>query len=235
MGKPKFKSSMKSLQQALINLRPSGPKTINWVCIQQTNTQSFREICNASSSFHSLYDNHHASSSSTSSQGGGGGGGDPVFSTRLLGDESFSCTSSYLNPDDSSPAVELVRKDGFISSKRFFFSPCTTNSIMEQAGEEVKSSTSTLTMEMASQNPYEDFKESMEEMVEAHGVKDWSGLQELLHCYLSLNEKNTHDTIVLAFVDLLINLIDDEENNLSSSSSNTTSSLSSSLSAYLCN
>lgn len=58
-------------------------------------------------------------------------------------------------------------------------------------------------MVMTSSDPYRDFRTSMEEMVMAHGLQDWSALQELLHCYLRLNEKKTHRFIVLAFMDLL--------------------------------
>uniref|UniRef100_A0A1D1Z2Z5 Transcription repressor n=1 Tax=Anthurium amnicola TaxID=1678845 RepID=A0A1D1Z2Z5_9ARAE len=59
---------------------------------------------------------------------------------------------------------------------------------------------------MASRDPYRDFRSSMEEMVAAHGLREWSGLHELLHCYLRLNQKETHKFVVLAFVDLLIQL-----------------------------
>lgn len=58
-----------------------------------------------------------------------------------------------------------------------------------------------------STNPYLDFKSSMEEMVSAHNLRDWSCLQELLCCYLTLNEKKTHKYIAGAFADLLMNLI----------------------------
>uniref|UniRef100_A0A1D1ZJD3 Transcription repressor n=1 Tax=Anthurium amnicola TaxID=1678845 RepID=A0A1D1ZJD3_9ARAE len=64
---------------------------------------------------------------------------------------------------------------------------------------------------MASKDPYRDFRSSMEEMVEAHGLRDWRGLQELLHCYLKLNETKTHKVIVLAFMDLLVQLASDGE------------------------
>lgn len=57
---------------------------------------------------------------------------------------------------------------------------------------------------MASKDPYGDFRSSMEEMVTAHGLRDWPSLRELLHCYLRLNEQKTHGFIVLAFVDLLM-------------------------------
>ncbi|KAL6006700.1 hypothetical protein ACLOJK_032193 [Asimina triloba] len=69
-----------------------------------------------------------------------------------------------------------------------------------------------VTMALASLNPYMDFRVSMAEMVEAHGLREWSCLQKLLHCYLRLNDKRTHKIIVLAFVDLLMNLIAGETN-----------------------
>ncbi|MQM00521.1 hypothetical protein Taro_033255 [Colocasia esculenta] len=59
---------------------------------------------------------------------------------------------------------------------------------------------------MASRDPYGDFRSSMEEMVMANGLWDWASLKELLHFYLRLNEKKTHGLIVLAFLDLLMQL-----------------------------
>ncbi|CAA6656469.1 unnamed protein product [Spirodela intermedia] len=61
-------------------------------------------------------------------------------------------------------------------------------------------------MAMASMDPYRDFRTSMDEMVEAHDLKDWSALQELLQCYLRLNQKSTHSFIFEAFVDLIVHL-----------------------------
>ncbi|KAL4557458.1 hypothetical protein LXL04_035635 [Taraxacum kok-saghyz] len=54
-----------------------------------------------------------------------------------------------------------------------------------------------------SEDPHGDFKKSMEEMVENHGLKDWECLEELLGWYLRMNGKNHHELIVGAFVDLL--------------------------------
>ncbi|XWS56049.1 hypothetical protein CRYUN_Cryun09bG0053300 [Craigia yunnanensis] len=56
---------------------------------------------------------------------------------------------------------------------------------------------------MESQDPYVDFRKSM---VEAHGLKDWEGLEELLCWYLRANGKGNHGYIVGAFVDLLVGL-----------------------------
>lgn len=65
-------------------------------------------------------------------------------------------------------------------------------------------------LSMASEDPYVDFRNSMEEMVVAHRLKDWSCLEELLHCYLKLNDEDTHKFIVLAFVDLLMATMEEE-------------------------
>lgn len=61
-------------------------------------------------------------------------------------------------------------------------------------------------MAMDSKDPYWDFKVSMEEMVVAHGVKDWGWLEEMLAWYLRVNGQWTHGFIVRAFVDLLLGL-----------------------------
>ncbi|XP_057499296.1 transcription repressor OFP13-like [Actinidia eriantha] len=74
-------------------------------------------------------------------------------------------------------------------------------------------------MEMESEDPLEDFKRSMEEMVEAHGLKKWECLEELLSWYLRANDKSNHGYVVGAFVELLAGLAF-----ASSSSSSCTSS-----------
>ncbi|KAF0889434.1 hypothetical protein E2562_024499 [Oryza meyeriana var. granulata] len=57
-----------------------------------------------------------------------------------------------------------------------------------------------------SEDPYRDFRASMEEMVAAHGLRDWEQLEELLSWYLRVNGKHNHPLIVGAFVDLLLGL-----------------------------
>jgi uncharacterized protein (TIGR01568 family) len=108
-----------------------------------------------------------------------------------------------------------------LSSERFFFSPHKTKDIMEEHKSERKSlrklglsnktklsfSCESMMLAMESYNPYQDFRKSMEEMVEVHQLREWAQLQELLHCYLSLNDKKTHKVIVIAFVDLLMHMI----------------------------
>lgn len=65
-----------------------------------------------------------------------------------------------------------------------------------------------------SPDPYQDFRRSMQEMVEARPElmmdvnSNWNVLHQLLLCYLALNPKTTHNFIISAFSDLLISLMD---------------------------
>ncbi|WCJ40718.1 Transcription repressor OFP14 [Euphorbia peplus] len=67
-----------------------------------------------------------------------------------------------------------------------------------------------MTVKTYSWNPYNDFLASMEEMIEAkleeEGKVDWEFMEELLVCYLSLNEKKSRKFIISAFVDLVTSL-----------------------------
>ncbi|XP_047157916.1 transcription repressor OFP14-like [Vigna umbellata] len=55
-----------------------------------------------------------------------------------------------------------------------------------------------------STSPYDDFRRSMQEMVNNHeGVVDWDFMEELLFSYLNLNHKKSHKFILGAFVDLI--------------------------------
>ncbi|GFP88880.1 transcription repressor ofp14 [Phtheirospermum japonicum] len=59
-----------------------------------------------------------------------------------------------------------------------------------------------------SPSPYDDFRRSMQEMVDArvehNGKVDWEFLEELLFCYLDLNNKKSYRYILRAFVDLIV-------------------------------
>lgn len=57
--------------------------------------------------------------------------------------------------------------------------------------------------------PYEDFRRSMREMADAHWARqeapapavDWDFMEELLFCYLQLNDRAVHKDILRAFTD----------------------------------
>ncbi|KAE8704630.1 hypothetical protein F3Y22_tig00110450pilonHSYRG01070 [Hibiscus syriacus] len=84
-------------------------------------------------------------------------------------------------------------------------------------------------LSMGSRDPYDDFRVSMEETVEAEGLKHWEGLEQLLFWYLRANGKCNHGYIVAAFVDLLVARL---ANNVPKSKSDDIYSPSSPLSFY---
>lgn len=59
-------------------------------------------------------------------------------------------------------------------------------------------------MVMISDDPYRDFKDSMEEMVAAYGLRHSSELHQLLQCYLRINDEKKHSIIMFSFIDLLM-------------------------------
>ncbi|KAL4187554.1 hypothetical protein AMTRI_Chr09g39550 [Amborella trichopoda] len=85
------------------------------------------------------------------------------------------------------------------------------DSYSEKRGVECEFYSESVTMSMSSEDPLWDFRVSMEEMIEAHGLRDWAMLHELLQCYLKLNEKRTHKYIVGAFLDLLFKMVAEAE------------------------
>ncbi|XP_010521526.1 PREDICTED: transcription repressor OFP14 [Tarenaya hassleriana] len=66
-------------------------------------------------------------------------------------------------------------------------------------------------------DPQEEFRRSMVEMVEGrlYGMKesevDWEFMEEVLFCYLELNDKKSHRFILSAFVDLIVVLRQEEK------------------------
>ncbi|MED6156556.1 hypothetical protein PIB30_015442 [Stylosanthes scabra] len=118
------------------------------------------------------------------------------------------------------------------NNNRFFFELDETSSSIFEASKNkgplfLKDS---VVLSLDSNDPFLDFKKSMEEMVEALGLnKDWEGLQDLLSWYLKVNAKSNHGYIVGAFVDLLVGLQlpnNNNNNNNSYLSPNIISSLS---------
>lgn len=54
----------------------------------------------------------------------------------------------------------------------------------------------------SSYDPYNDFRESMIEMIVDQDIHETSDLEELLQCYLALNESEYHEVIVDVFMDV---------------------------------
>ncbi|CAI9766397.1 unnamed protein product [Fraxinus pennsylvanica] len=125
---------------------------------------------------------------------------DSLFSVSNSFDESFSRASR-----NDEYIIEMVIRD--LRSDRLFFEPGETSSILEEAkiDESFLYKESTV-MALESRDPCADFRLSMEEMVEAYGLKNWECLEELLTCYLRVNSKKNYGYVVGAFIDLLVHL-----------------------------
>ncbi|PWA70372.1 ovate family protein 13 [Artemisia annua] len=115
-------------------------------------------------------------------------------------------SEEYLNVNEYSSVETIVRG---ARSERLLFEPGpTTSSILEVNKQctdlKIGSNDSnkgdidgdgndglpykeSVAMAIDSNDPQGDFKKSMEEMVESHGIKDWESLEELLGWYLRMN------------------------------------------------
>lgn len=116
------------------------------------------------------------------------------------------------NNDDS---IETVIR-GARSEGRLFFEPAgETSSVLavesedgasgEHDQEEELGKGVAMCVQVESRDPYRDFRMSMDEMVEAHELTGkWDSLEDLLRCYLQVNDRTNHAYIFRAFVDLLL-------------------------------
>ncbi|MQM08107.1 hypothetical protein Taro_040954 [Colocasia esculenta] len=130
-------------------------------------------------------------------------------SSEELASESLSTASEEEGSTGAGPSAEAVirslQSDGR-GGGRLFFEPGATSSILEESKPGGFPFKDSVVMAMQSEDPYRDFRVSMEEVVTAHGVRDWDCLEELLDWYLRVNGKTTHGFIVGAFIDLLLEL-----------------------------
>ncbi|KAL0562112.1 hypothetical protein IC582_002562 [Cucumis melo] len=119
--------------------------------------------------------------------------------------------------------------DSYGGSHRFFFSPDLSGSdlpddshtessenagssssslIGEDRGKDLKLPSDCIAILRKSPNPSEEFRRSMQEMMDGHlkhhEKVDWEFMEELLFCYLNLNDKKSYKYILNAFVDLIV-------------------------------
>ncbi|ESQ52230.1 hypothetical protein EUTSA_v10017064mg [Eutrema salsugineum] len=139
------------------------------------------------------------------------------FTNPIHDQEDDELDSPELDPPEITESLENVIK-GLRSSERLIFeSKGESNSILEEATtkrkqeeekeEEEEEEEGFMLLSLESNDPYSDFKRSMEEMVEAHALHhDWRSLEKLLFQFLEVNAKTSHRYIFAAFVDLLLNL-----------------------------
>ncbi|CAH9097303.1 unnamed protein product [Cuscuta europaea] len=128
--------------------------------------------------------------------------------------ESFFTETSGSTSFLTDHSEETIIREVMRSSDRLFFEPgeCTImedpkEKMVNEESEEENPFKESVVVVMDTEDPYRDFKRSMQEMIEScDGVQDWEWLQELLGWYLKMNGDGNHGFIVRAFVDLLIEL-----------------------------
>ncbi|XP_040990953.1 transcription repressor OFP13-like [Juglans microcarpa x Juglans regia] len=96
--------------------------------------------------------------------------------------------------------VEMAVKA--LTSKRLSFEPAGDTSLMTGAIISRFHFQDCVVHAIESTNPYTDFRNSMEEMIEDYGKKDLDYAEDLLAWYLRMNRKNNHGFIVEAFIDM---------------------------------
>ncbi|KAK7268064.1 hypothetical protein RIF29_20749 [Crotalaria pallida] len=123
------------------------------------------------------------------------------FFTDQSHDDYESASFSTCSEDDTNTMIRGLRSD------RLFFEPDETSSLLiETKLASFFPFKDSVVLSLVSKDPYVDFREAMEEMVQAHGVKDWESLEELLCWFLKVNGRSNYGYIVGAFVDLLVGL-----------------------------
>ncbi|KAG6481314.1 hypothetical protein ZIOFF_057911 [Zingiber officinale] len=142
---------------------------------------------------------------------GGRGGGEreehPEKGSHGDGGDDDICWSYYISrPTDVSPRLTLPSPRAVQASERFFVPVGAASSLVEEARlSEAAAESGGEAVVRFSDEPYEDFLRSMEEMVAAQGPRgtpDWEFMQELLFSYLELNDRSVHGDILRAFTDL---------------------------------
>ncbi|KAA8541816.1 hypothetical protein F0562_022968 [Nyssa sinensis] len=98
-------------------------------------------------------------------------------------------------------------------SHRFFVAPSSSSSLMEEARMSLimskdtgssSSSTTTTPLNDSTRNSSDNDQEMIEATLPQYGKVDWEFVEELLLCYLNLNDKNSYKYILSAFVDLIV-------------------------------
>lgn len=118
--------------------------------------------------------------------------------------------SLYINDNDSSSTSTFTKPNGrmhpdFSGNSASVTSSKTSASVTDDTSAK-KAVVGIMTF---STDPYKDFMSSMKRMAETHHADasqpldwDWDFLEELLLCYLELNDKSIHKHVLRAFSDL---------------------------------
>ncbi|XP_055827759.1 transcription repressor OFP14 [Solanum dulcamara] len=125
----------------------------------------------------------------------------------------------FVAPGSSSSIIEEARTSMTVSDDTGSTSAITTttatntnsnesSAISTEYSKETLNADDFITLVTYSPSPYDDFRQSMQEMMEARlndqGKINWEFMEELLFCYLDLNDKKSYKYILCAFVDQIV-------------------------------
>ncbi|XP_047310181.1 transcription repressor OFP14 [Impatiens glandulifera] len=131
-------------------------------------------------------------------------------------DHKRSSKRVFVDGGSSSSRVEESRTSETISWDEFGSFSSVTSEASNEVKEEIKeiSPDEFIAVFTYSTCPHDEFRVSMKAMVDARlrqdgKVVDWKFMEELLFCYLNLNDKKSYKYILNAFVDLIAVLRED--------------------------
>jgi len=141
-------------------------------------------------------------------------------------EEKYSKQGPTLFDSSNETPLDLCGSNRFFLTRGFSGSTTTTTNTFEETGSCSNSSTpktfnvnsfskedemniphNCVVVLASSPSPHDDFRRSMQETVEArlrnNESVDWDFMEELLFCYMNLNEKKSYKFILSAFCDLI--------------------------------
>jgi uncharacterized protein (TIGR01568 family) len=114
--------------------------------------------------------------------------------------KSSSGAAGHLDHDGDHQEARNLRTTSWYLQRPDQMLPEAVNGVVKESVAMVKTSC----------NPYNDFKESMIEMIVEKDIQDSDDLEELLQCYLSLNAVQFHGVIVDVFTEVWRNIFSTE-------------------------
>ncbi|KAL9673087.1 hypothetical protein QQ045_029340 [Rhodiola kirilowii] len=113
----------------------------------------------------------------------------------------------------NSPRISSKRFTTVNGARRSMTSSSSSSSSSKNKNKKKNALAESLAIVKRSENPQEDFKQSMVEMIVEHQIRSTNDLEELLACYLSLNSDEYHDIIISVFKQIWFQLSGLNKNN----------------------
>ena len=153
-----------------------------------------------SENFKSLYGQNHDDEDEQKAQDNNHNHHDSIFGRGAI----------FNSPRFFTPPPDLCGSHGFLVSPASSSSSCPSAEGDHNSYTIPKGVEDCIAVLKVSPNPYEEFRRSMNEVIEGRVQNnervDWDFMEELLFCYLRLNEKKQYRYILSAFVDLVVKM-----------------------------